>query len=113
LAQIGTDYDQTTASEPHADFQGEGGAYIPMVRGFFCFVAVVDWFTRRVLSHRVAIPTEAGLCVEALEEALADNVHSTDVILNILARRRDPAPPLTIATPDADYARYDRLRRLQ
>jgi putative transposase len=45
--------------------------YIPMVRGFVYLVAVVDWFSRRVLSHRVSITIEADFCVEALEEALA------------------------------------------
>jgi len=45
--------------------------YIPMARGFVYLVAIVDWFTRRVLSHRVSITMEAGFCVEALEEALA------------------------------------------
>ena len=45
--------------------------YIPMARGFVYLAAVVDWFTRRVLSHRVSITMEAGFCVEALEEALA------------------------------------------
>ena len=47
-------------------------------------------------------------------------VHSADVILNILARRRDPVALITILTPDAlklqhepaaDCARYDNLRR--
>ena len=45
--------------------------YIPMARGFVYLVAIVDWFTRRVLSHRVSITMEADFCVEALEEALA------------------------------------------
>ena len=45
--------------------------YIPMARGFVYLVAIIDWFTRRVLSHRVSITMEAGFCVEALEEALA------------------------------------------
>jgi putative transposase len=45
--------------------------YIPMARGFVYLVAVVDWFTRRVLSHRVSITMEADFCIEALEEALA------------------------------------------
>ena len=30
-------------------------SYIPMQKGFVYLVAVVDWFGRRVLSHRVAI----------------------------------------------------------
>jgi hypothetical protein len=53
-------------------------------------------------------------------DAIDQNVHSSDVILNILARKRDPAPTITILTPDAlqlqhapvaDCARYDSLRR--
>ncbi|HXL83405.1 MAG TPA: IS3 family transposase [Casimicrobiaceae bacterium] len=44
--------------------------YIPMARGFVYLVAVVDWFTRRVLSHRVSITMDAAFCVEALEEAI-------------------------------------------
>ena len=42
-----------------------------MARGFVYLVAVVDWFTRRVLSHRVSITMEVDFCVEALNEALA------------------------------------------
>ena len=45
--------------------------YIPMARGFVYLAVVVDWFSRRVLSHRVSITMEADFCVEALEEALA------------------------------------------
>jgi putative transposase len=46
-------------------------SYIPMRRGFVYLVAIVDVFTRRVLSHRVSITMEAEFCVEALKEALA------------------------------------------
>ena len=45
--------------------------YIPMARGFVYLVAVVDWFSRRVLSHRVSITMDADFCFEALQEALA------------------------------------------
>ena len=44
--------------------------YIPMARGFVYLAAVVDWFSRRVLSWRVSISMEAAFCVEALEEAI-------------------------------------------
>jgi putative transposase len=44
---------------------------IPMARGFVYLAAVVDWYSRRVLSHRVSITMEADFCIEALEEALA------------------------------------------
>ena len=42
-----------------------------MARGFVYLAAVVDWFTRRVLSHRVSITMGADFCIEALEEAMA------------------------------------------
>ena len=45
--------------------------YIPMARGFIYLAAVLDWFTRRVLSWRVLITLEAYFCIEAVEEALA------------------------------------------
>ena len=45
--------------------------YIPMARGLVYLAAVVDGFSRRVLSYRVSISMEADFCVEALEEALA------------------------------------------
>jgi hypothetical protein len=63
------------------------------------------------------LPAVEAACSEALHEG----VHSADVIINILARRRDTAPPITIATPDAlrlrhvptaDCARYDSLKRV-
>ena len=47
--------------------------YIPMARGFVYLGAVVDWFSRRVLSWRLSITLEADFCIEAVEEALARN----------------------------------------
>ena len=44
--------------------------YIPMARGFVYLTAVIDWFTRRVLSWRLSITMEAAFCIEAVEEAL-------------------------------------------
>ena len=45
--------------------------YVPMARGFVYLAAVMDWFSRRVLSWRLSITMEADFCVEAVEEALA------------------------------------------
>ena len=45
--------------------------YIPMARGFVYLAAVVDWFTRRILSWRLSITMEVDFCLEAVEEALA------------------------------------------
>ena len=61
------------------------------------------------------LPAVEAACLQALTEG----VHSADVVINILARQRDPGPAATIMTPDAlrlrhapiaDCARYDQLR---
>ncbi len=44
--------------------------YIPMMRGFLYLVAVMDWYSRYVLSWGLSNSLEAGFCVEALERAL-------------------------------------------
>ena len=44
--------------------------YIPMARGFVYLCALVDWFSRRVLSWRLPITIEADFCIKAVEEAL-------------------------------------------
>jgi len=45
-------------------------SYIPMARGFVYLAAVVDWFSRRVLSWRLSITMEVDFCLEAVEEAV-------------------------------------------
>ena len=45
--------------------------YIPMAKGFVYLVAVMDWFSRRVLAWRVSITMDTAFCVEALQEAMA------------------------------------------
>jgi transposase InsO family protein len=64
---------------------------VPMARGFVYLAAVVDWFSRRVLSWRVSISLEAAFCVEALEEALAR--HGRPEVFNTV-------PPAVCETPD-------------
>ncbi len=44
--------------------------YIPMTSGFMYLVAVMDWFSRHVLSWRLSNTMESEFCVAALEEAL-------------------------------------------
>jgi len=77
---------------------------------------------RQMVEILGAVLSDGLAAVEAAcGEALRENVHSAAVVLNILARRREPATPITIMTPDAlrlrqapvaDCARYDSLRRL-
>ena len=45
--------------------------YIPMARGFVYLVAIIDWYSRMVLSWRLSNTLDTSFCVEALEEALA------------------------------------------
>lgn len=45
--------------------------YIPMQLGFFYLVAVMDWFSRYVISWRLSNSMDVDFCVEALEEALS------------------------------------------
>ena len=54
--------------------------YIPMARGFVYLCAVVDWASRKVLSHRVSITMDTASCLEALEEACER--YGTPEILN-------------------------------
>lgn len=45
--------------------------YIQLARGFCYLVAVMDWFSRYVLSWRLSNTLDASFCVECLEEALS------------------------------------------
>ncbi len=45
--------------------------YIPMRRGFLYLVAVMDWFSRKVLAWRLSNTMDADFCVAALAEAMA------------------------------------------
>ena len=84
-------------------------------------LAAADDGDRQMVDILTAVLSNGLPAVEAAcGEALRDGVHSAAVILNILARRREPATPITIMTPDAlrlrhepaaDCARYDSLRR--
>src|SRR6201993_2229165 len=84
-------------------------------------LASTDNGNRQMVDILNAVLTDGLPAVEAAcAEALGHGVHSADVVLNILARQREPAPPTNIMTPAAltlrhapiaDCARYDNLRR--
>jgi transposase len=75
---------------------------------------------RQMVDILTAVLSDGLPAVEAAcAEALSHGVHSADVVLNFLARRRDPGPAATILTPAAltlnhapiaDCRRYDALR---
>ena len=78
---------------------------------------------RQMVDILTAVLSDGLAAVEsACAEALAHGVYSADVVLNILARQRDPEPPEKLLTPAAltlqyepaaDCTRYDNLRRNQ
>ncbi len=41
-----------------------------MARGFVYLVAVLDWFSRKVLAWRLSTTLETGPCIEALKDAM-------------------------------------------
>jgi len=76
---------------------------------------------RQMVAILATVLTDGLPAVEAAcAQAIAEGVHSADVIINILSRRRDPGPAATILTPEAltlrhaplaDCARYDHQLR--
>jgi transposase len=84
-------------------------------------LAAADDGERQMVDILTAMIGDGLAAVEAAcAEALREGVHSSDVVLNILARRRPAAAPLTILAPEAlrlrhapaaDCGRYDSLRR--
>lgn len=76
---------------------------------------------RQMVQILSMIPTDGLDAVDAAcAEALNEGAPAASVVINILARHREPPPPLTIDTPDAlrltcqpvaDCQRYDSLRR--
>jgi len=53
--------------------------YVPMRRGFMYLVAVIDWFSRYVLSWRLSNTLDTLFCIEALQAALQ---HGVPVVFN-------------------------------
>ena len=79
--------------------------YIPMRRGFLYLVAIMDWYSRKILAWRLSNTMDVDFCIEALKEALAkqwlayynaERPHSTHGIL----------------TPDEAYASKTEPMRL-
>lgn len=54
--------------------------YIPIKRGFLYLVAIMDWYSRKVLSWRLSNTMDTAFCIETLEEALV--LHGKPEIFN-------------------------------
>ena len=59
-------------------------SYIPMAKGFGYVVAIMDWYSRKVLIWRVSNSMDADFCVETLENAIrlygAPEIFNTDQV---------------------------------
>ena len=55
---------------------------LPMKKGFLYLVAIIDWYSRKVLSWRLSNSMDVSFCLEALEEAIMrygkPNIFNTD-----------------------------------
>jgi len=54
--------------------------YIRLAHGFAYLVAIIDWYSRRVLAWRLSNTLEAGFCVDGLDDAL--RIHGQPAIFN-------------------------------
>ena len=54
--------------------------YIPMARGFVYLAAVLDWYSRRVLSWKLSTTMDMHFCLDAVEDAIAN--HCKPEIMN-------------------------------
>jgi putative transposase len=54
--------------------------YIRLARGFAYLVAIIDWYSRKVLSWRISNTMDADFCVDSLEEAI--RAHGKPEIFN-------------------------------
>lgn len=54
--------------------------YVPLAKGFVYLVAIIDWYSRKVLAWRISNTMDTTFCVDCLEEALRQ--HGTPEIFN-------------------------------
>ncbi len=54
--------------------------YIPMARGFIYLAAVIDWYSRKVLSWRVSITMDVQFCLDGVIDAI--DKYGTPEIMN-------------------------------
>lgn len=74
--------------------------YIRLNGSFVYLVAIMDWYSRKILSHRVSVTMDTEFCIEALEEALSKygnpeyfntdqgSQFTSDVYLKVLENRK-------------------------
>ncbi len=89
--------------------------YLPMRRGFLYLVAIMDWFTRKMLAWRISNTLEADFCVEALNEAI-HRVRSSGATTGLTTpstgqRSTEPATPHHRGAPAPGERRHRRSEK--
>lgn len=73
--------------------------YIPMRRGFLYLVAIMDWYSRKVLAWRLSNTMDVEFCIAALEEAMMK--HGRPEIFNTDQGSQFTSPRFTEILRDA------------
>ena len=76
--------------------------YIRLAHGFAYLVAIIDWYSRRVLAWRLSNTLEAGFCVDCLDDAL--RIHGQPTIFNTDQGSQFTSEAFTRVLLDADIA---------
>jgi putative transposase len=80
---------RTTVRDPDHKVWSTDITYLPMQQGFMYLTAVIDWYSRYVLSWRLSNTLDGRFCLEALEEALGGGkpeIFNTDQGVQYTAR---------------------------
>jgi transposase InsO family protein len=62
---------ETRQCTSYVDLELNSPAYLPVLKGHFYLVAIMDWFSHKVLSWRISNTMDVQFCIEALEAALS------------------------------------------
>ena len=85
--------------------------YVRLPRGFVYLVAIIDWYSRRVLGWRISNSMDATFCVDCLEETIRTHGRpeifnsdqgsqfTSDAFTSVLQRKVRPPPPFSISNP--------------
>ncbi len=60
----------TSVTHPGHQVWSTDITYIRLARGFVYLVAIIDWYSRRVLAWRISNSLDSSFCVDCLEDAL-------------------------------------------
>jgi transposase InsO family protein len=87
---------ETRQCTSYVDLELNSPAYLPVLKGHFYLVAIMDWFSHKVLSWRISNTMDVQFCIEALEAALS-RYHQPTISSTLTRGRSLPLTLLPIA----------------